>query len=262
MSLPDTPFEIRYIKLGLAGSYAAGAIERGDITLNFPEADHATCLRGDWAEVQRQLIAKGRTQKAVKQDVRELREFYELPAGSIWINFAHGHLWWCLAGDTFEDMDQVGEDGPTRARATQGGWRNTSLSGVALTLESMSSSLTKTGAYRRTICSVENTDYLLRKIRDEEHPLIREVQTHKAALLETMQPMIQELHQDDLETLVDLIFARQGWQRTSHLGLGMPDIDLALEQPLTGAQAYVQAKARASLAVFKDYAARLSAFGN
>lgn len=258
--LPETPFEIRYIKLGLGGSYAADAIERGDIPLNFPEADHATCLRGDWTEVKQELEAKGRSKSAARQDIRELKAFYELPPGSLWISFAKGHLWWCLAGDTFKDMDRIEDNGPTRARATQGGWRNTSLGGAALTIDSLSSSLTKTGTYRRTICTVENADYLLRKIRDEEHPLILEMQTQTAALLETMQAMIQELHQDDFETLVDLIFARQGWQRTSRLGRDMPDIDLALEQPLTGAQAYVQVKASASLEIFKNYAARLSAF--
>ena len=56
------------------------------------------------------------------------------------------------------------------------------------------------------------------------------------------QPPCPLLHQDDFETLVDLIFARGGWHRVSALGGNEADIDLAVEQSLTGERAFVQVK--------------------
>ena len=54
--------------------------------------------------------------------------------------------------------------------------------------------------------------------------------------------MIRELHWAEFETLIDLIFTRNGWRRTSLLGGKMPDVDLIVEQPLTCEVAWVQVK--------------------
>lgn len=73
--------------------------------------------------------------------------------------------------------------------------------------------------------------------------------------------MIRELHWQDFQTPVDLLFTRLGWRRTSLLGDLMPDIDIALEQPLTGETAWVQIKAHAQVAQISDYAMRFGADG-
>ncbi len=125
MELPNDPRQIRYIKLGLSGAYADGAIEHGDIPLNFPEARHASCVHGDWHQVRDQLLSGGRSNSAARDDLRQLKDFYELPAGSLWISFAQGHLWWCMAADEIIASDMAGQEGPTRARRTRDGWHNT-----------------------------------------------------------------------------------------------------------------------------------------
>ena len=56
--------------------------------------------------------------------------------------------------------------------------------------------------------------------------------------------------------VVDLIFARTGWQRISRVGGTQKDIDLELEQPTTQERAFVQIKSNASQAVLNDYVAR------
>ena len=68
--------------------------------------------------------------------------------------------------------------------------------------------------------------------------------------------MITGLHWADFETLVDLIFARSGWQRVSRVGEKLTDVDLILEQPATGEVAFVQVKSKASQAVLDDYVDR------
>ncbi len=68
--------------------------------------------------------------------------------------------------------------------------------------------------------------------------------------------MITGLHWADFETLVDLIFARAGWQRISRVGGSQADTDLVLEQPTTSETAFVQVKSKASQAVLDDYIGR------
>ena len=45
--------------------------------------------------------------------------------------------------------------------------------------------------------------------------------------------------------MVDLIFARNGWQRVTDVGGSQKDIDLILMQPTTGEKAFVQVESRA-----------------
>jgi len=61
--------------------------------------------------------------------------------------------------------------------------------------------------------------------------------------------MIEQLHWSDFEILIDLIFARGGWQRTTRLGETMADVDLLIEQTTLSETASVQIKSRASQGV-------------
>ena len=65
--------------------------------------------------------------------------------------------------------------------------------------------------------------------------------------------MIVSLHWADFETMVDLIFARSGWQRVSRVGAQLRDVDIILAQPTTGETAFVQVKSKANRATLVDY---------
>ncbi|MBA3835963.1 MAG: hypothetical protein H0X53_09025 [Sphingomonas sp.] len=65
----------------------------------------------------------------------------------------------------------------------------------------------------------------------------------------------------DFELLVDLLFARGGWRRLSGLGGSMRDIDLLIEQPLTGERASVQVKSAADQRTFDANIASFEASG-
>jgi hypothetical protein len=64
------------------------------------------------------------------------------------------------------------------------------------------------------------------------------------------------LHWADFEDMVDLIFARSGWQRVSRVGGAQRDLDLELEQPTTQERAFVQVKSQADQSSLDRYVAR------
>jgi hypothetical protein len=152
--------------------------------------------------------------------------------------------------------------GPNRIRRARGGWRRQSLTGEALTTRSLSSALTRTAGYRMTICGIERDDYLLRRIRGEEEPLHREAKAIKAEMRGVALRMIRQLHCEEFETLVDLIFSRNGWRRTSVLGKNQADVDLVLDHPATGETAWVQVKSGTRQAELDDYLDRFRRDGS
>lgn len=256
------PSAVRYIKLGKGGRWASEAIAEGIVPFGFRQIAHEPCCQGDWQEAARQLAAAARSPSGVTQGLRELREFYEQDDRCLWITFANGHLWWTFADAEVVAIADPQEDGPRRYRRTLNGWHRASLTGEPLAIRSLSSSLTRVAGYRMTICAVEREDYLLRRIRGEEEPLLMEARQLRASLDDVAARMIAALDWRDFEIMVELIFTRGGWQRQSALGDSEVDIDLLLDQPTTGETAWVQVKSSAGQAVLDDYLARFRRDGS
>lgn len=256
------PSGVRYIKLGKGGCWASEAIADGIVPFGFRQIAHEPCCQGDWQEAARQLNAAGRSPSGVTQGLRELREFYEQDDRCLWITFANGHLWWAFADAEVVAIANPQEHGPCRYRRTLNGWHRASLTGEPLAIRSLSSSLTRVAGYRMTICAVEREDYLLRRIRGQEEPLLVEARELRASLDDVASRMIAALDWRDFEIMVELIFTRGGWQRQSALGDGEVDIDLLLDQPTTGETAWVQVKSSAGQAVLDDYLARFRRDGS
>ncbi len=105
------------------------------------------------------------------------------------------------------------------------------------------------------------SDYLLRRINGIEEPVVARAREAKSAMIAVATEMIAGLHWADFETLVDLIFARAGWQRISRVGGIQADTDLVLEQPTTGEIAFVQVKSKAAQSVLDDYIGRFRRSG-
>jgi hypothetical protein len=250
------PDAVRYIKLGQNGKWAAEALEQGTIPFGYRLVEHRACLAGDWDEVRQQLARMGRSGSGVSQGLRELKEFYGLPANTLWVTAADGHFWWAFAEGPVVAAEQGNSDGPARYRRTRAGWCKTSLAGEPLTVRSLGSALTRTASYQMTICAIKHGDHLLRRIRGERDPLHAQATALRLQLRTIGLRMIRQLDWRDFETLVDLIFARGGWQRSSVLGQGQPDVDLILSQPTIGETAWVQVKSQTSQAELDDYLRR------
>ena len=221
-----------------------------------------SCLAGEWDHVRDQLVAMGRTANGVSQGLRELKDFYGLPDDTLWVTTANGHLWWAFAEGPVLGIANRVRMGPSRYRRTRAGWCKASLTGEPLALRSLSSALTRTASYQMTICAINQEDYLLRRIRGEVDPLHAEATALKVKMHEIGLRMIRQLDWRDFETLVDLIFARGGWQRSSVLGKDQADVDLILTQPTIGETAWVQIKSKASQAELNDYLGRFRRDGS
>ena len=253
---------VRYIKLGRGGAWAEQALRSGILPLGYSQVPHELALRADKAAIADHLFATaGRSPGKAASFAREIIEFYQLGADAIWITFADGHLWWARA-----QPDVTATNAPRgeaqRFRRVIGAWSRTDAHGRPLREENLSTRLTKVAAYRQTVCKVESTDYLLRKLAGEEEPIVRAATEARAKLLSSAEEMIAALHWADFETFADLILARGGWHRVSALGGTMRDADLVVEQPVTGETALVQVKSAASQAVLDDYVARYDSSGS
>ena len=256
------PKAVRYIKLGRGGSWAAEGIASGTVPFGFRSIEHEPCAVGDWDTVRDQLAAAGCSASGITQGIRELRDFYEQGENCLWVTFTDGHLWWTFAETGVVPVSDARDDGPIRFRHTLGGWHRHSLTGDLLAVRSLSSALTRVAGYRMTICTVEREDYLLRRIRGEEEPLLMEARKLHAELESVTERMISQLDWRDFEIMIELIFTRGGWQRQSALGTGEVDIDLLLDNPTTKEAAWVQVKSSATQAVLDDYLERFHRDGS
>lgn len=106
------------------------------------------------------------------------------------------------------------------------------------------------------MCSVREADYLVRKINALDEPIVARAAKVRQAMITVAAEAIESLHWADFENLVDLIFARTGWQRLSRVGGLQKDLDLELEQPTTQERAFVQIKSQARQAELNRYLAR------
>lgn len=260
---PIDPREIRYIKLGRGGVWAERSLEKGEIHFGYKSVPHELCLAGDWDTVAALMVERdGKSPGKAKDMTREVMEFYSQGSDCLWITFAHGHLWWAFADLEVIWLGPEEEGQGARMRRTLDGWHKTDIRGELLNTDSLSSRLTQVAAYRQTLCRVKPEAYLLRRINGEEEPVVAEARRIRSQMIAVAVQMISSLHWADFETLVDLIFTRSGWQRTSMLGGTQKDVDLILEQPTTGERAFVQVKSKADQSVLDDYLERYRAVGS
>jgi hypothetical protein len=131
-------------------------------------------------------------------------------------------------------------------RKTVDGWHDADIAGNPLRIDQLSSKLTQVMSFQGTVCEVTVPDYVLRKINAEEEPMIAESRQIRSDLAALAFKLIQNLHWADFEAMVDLIFARSGWQRIGEVGGSQKDFDIMLEQGATGEKAFVQIKSKAN----------------
>lgn len=250
---PIDPTEIRYVKLGRGGRWASHSLVQGELHFGYHMVPHEMCLAGDWDAAGQILIERGRNPAKAKDGVREIRDFYTLGADCLWITFADGHLWWAFADSEVTWLGTDDEDTGARMRKTVGGWCKADIAGAPLRVDGLSTRLTQLAAYRQTICRVRPAAYLLRRINGIEEPVIARARDARSTMIGIAAEMIAALHWSDFETLVDLVFARTGWQRVSRVGETLANVDMILEQPTTGEKAFVQVKSKAGQRVLDDY---------
>jgi hypothetical protein len=256
-----TATTVRYIKLGQNGSWEQAALDQGELHFGLRDAPHDLLLTGTFEEIRQHYVDQGKVAGSATRDAREAEEFYRLDETCLWITFARDHMWWAFAAPEVTWIGGDGSTGGERVRKTLGGWRNTDVKGVPLRMRGLSTKLTKVAAYQRTICGVEAEEYAIRRINGIENPLAARSEAVREAMVDVTAEALKLLDWRDFETLVDLIFARNGWNRVSTTGGTQKLIDLELERPMTHERAAVQVKSQARQAILDDYARRIEEAG-
>lgn len=243
-----------FIKLGSGGEWEASCIERGDLRLGYAQQPHKLCVDGDW-EALRATFDPSINKGAITRHLAQIRQFYEAPESTIWITFHSDRLWWCTSSTQVEPFPSG--DG-SRTRRVIGQWRDTDINGKPLLKGQLSGKLLAVQGFQGTICKVKEPEYLLHKINGTFEPHVEKALQARDDLALALTPIIKNLHPDDLEILVDLIFRHGGWQRAGVLGKQEKDIDLDLISPITNERIAVQIKSKASASVFQDYQDKFS----
>lgn len=236
---------VRYIKLGRGGRWEKVSLERAELHFGHGKVSHELALTGDRAKIKEHRVKGGRDPRAATDDAREVLDFYQLGSDCLWVTLARDHLWWTFAQPEVKWIG-FGDGHGERIRKAIGGWRNTDINGVPLRIDTLSTKLTKVASYRRSICAVEAEDYLMRRINGVIEPLVAKANQARDALLDVLTEAVKTLDWSDFETLLDIMFARSGWNRSSELGGTQKLVDLILEQPTTGERAAIQVKSAAS----------------
>ena len=252
------PETIRFIKLGEKGRWEKSCIEdEGTIRIGYESPYHENSLAGDWEPVRTFWLDYRKGDKgAATRDLNQIHDFYELSEDALWITFYKRKLYWCFA----ETLVIQREDG-SLTRKTINGWSCEDLKARKLTIENLDGRVTKVQGFRGTICGVDLSEYLIRKINGEEQPEVKAAKGYLASLQHSVENLIQGLWWKDFELLVDLIFAQSGWQRISVLGQTDKDIDLDVFSPVTSRRAFIQVKSNASNETFNGSVARFREMG-
>jgi len=241
---------VRYIKLGDGGRWEEECINRDStLRLGYESPHHQDCLEGNWDIVREYWLGeRNGNQASATNDIREIRAFYEAPKDDIWITFYRGRLWWCNA-----DAAVIKLDDGTRTRRAIDGWSCETQDGELLEIANLDGRVTKVQGYRRTICEIDQSDYLLRKIRGEAQPDVSAAKATLNQLKQDVENLIRGLWWKDFELLVDLIFSKMGWQRLSQLGKTQKGIDLDVFSPIIHNRAFVQIKSHTTPNEVREY---------
>ncbi|MEI7764333.1 MAG: hypothetical protein WCI85_13950 [Comamonadaceae bacterium] len=252
------PTDVRYIKLGEKGRWEKSCIEEdGTIRLGYESNQHHECLDRNWGLVRAFWLNERRgRQGAATSDLTQIQSFYTLPSTALWITIHNRMIHWCFAEDKVIELP----DG-SRTRKAIGGWSCETEKGEKLHLANVDGRVTKVQGFQGTICNVEQSQYLIRKINGEEQPEVRIARASFSNLRNTAAELIKGLWWHDFELLADLIFSRQGWQRVSVLGKTERDIDLDLVSPITNSRLFVQVKSNASFKMLQESIAAFRASG-
>jgi hypothetical protein len=245
------PTEVRFIKLGKGGMWERDCIEGPvpKIRFGFDNPHHQACSKGDWDRLDAYWREKNPSEAT--KIINQTQDFYNLDMRTLWITFYERKLYWCFADSNVVEIEQGG----SRIRKAINGWRCTDISDNTLYSDSLSGRLTRVQGFRGTICKVQEQEYLISRINCKPLEDVQKAKDALNGLKNEVIPLIQRLNWKDFELLVDLIFARSGWQRLSALGKTEKSIDLEILLPVTGRRAFVQVKSQADLRELQKYIA-------
>lgn len=249
---PINPNKVLYIKLGNKGIWEHECIyEANNLKLGYREVPHESCLNKNWDEVAESLRKIRFSKGAITRDINQIKEFYEAGEGVLWITFHENCLWWC-----FSTPEITLESNKRKTRPVIDKWYSTDINGDKLTYDRLRGSLVSIQGYQGTICSVKDSNYIIDKINTKTDPDLKKTEDTYQELKQNITNLIQKMHPEDFEILIDLIFRQAGWQRVSKIGGVQKTLDLDLISPISEERYCIQIKSKSNLKEFEEYQKR------
>lgn len=244
--------DVFFIKLGRRGCWEEESIQDGIIRFGYDETPHKLASEGRWTEVKDSVRGVWSENEGVlTSHITQVRRYYEADERDIFITFHGGALYWCHPTGPIERY----EDG-RHWRRTVAGWSNQSLGGQILSEDKLSGNLTKVQMFQGTISSVQQKEYLLRRLQDQDLPEVAHAKTIEQKIVSSNVALMKLLTWRDFELLVDLVFTSSGWRRIAEVGRSQKTVDLELTLPTTGERAFVQVKSHTNDKQLRDYILR------
>lgn len=241
-----------YIKLGNKGVWEHECIyKNNNLKLGYREVPHERCINKNWDEAAKSLEDIRASKGAITRDINQIKKFYEEGEDTLWITFHENCLWWCFSTPEITLLPNKRKTRPVIDK-----WRCTDINGDKLTYDQLRGSLVSIQGYRGTICSVKDSTYLINKINLKTDPDVKRVEDLYQELKITITKLIQRLHAEDFEILVDLIFRQAGWQRIGKIGGVQKTLDLDLISPISQERYCIQIKSDSNLKEFEEYQKR------
>jgi hypothetical protein len=250
---PITAERVRYIKLGIGGSWEQECSSRGLIRYGFNSSvdrRYCLCLDARWDELRADFLAEGLAPATATRFTNETRIFFEDIGRTLWITFVGDRFLW---GFTEPSVPTPHASTDSVTRHMRDGWQDTDIEGCPLLKANLAGGLTKLAGYRATSCNVDVENYVLRRINCQTIPEVERGILALRAMTDATLAMIRLLGPKDFEILVDLVFSTSGWRRQGMIGKTQKTLDLDLVLPSTGERAFVQVKSRTSPAELADY---------
>jgi hypothetical protein len=244
-----------YIKLGRAGVWESDAIETGKLRLGWSRQSIDDINAGRWNLIDEQLRAKdqGKRVAATTSDVNALKTIAASGGEDVWITFHKAKLWWTRLAPGPVEQDSV-----SKFRQTGQPWSDRAADGRLLVVNAIPGKISQIQGFRATVCRVRYGDLLRRTLNGTQSALATAIRDHREILAQDLTEAIKELHWQDFETLVDLVFRAAGWVRVSVLGQQAKAYDLELREPVIGDRYVVQVKSQAGLADLQATVANFS----
>ena len=257
----DDAEKIRYIKLGARGSWWKTCKDQNIIKLGFnsgiPDVFEMANAK-DWDKIN--LYWRNLGVGTPKHHTNAMKEFFEDNGKTLWITFEDGCLYYAFSdgGEIITKPPTDNEEGTSYRKLTDKGWSNKDDMGNTLSMETLSGKLTRTAAYRQTICTFSDDVeiYINRRLSGKLDPDLINAQMTKNKLEKDVSNLIKKLTWKDFELLVELIFANSGMQKTTRTGGSQKTTDLDLKNPITGERYFVQVKSKTNQMQFEEYSNR------
>jgi hypothetical protein len=244
-----------YIKLGRGGEWEDDSIKTGKLRLGWRQQSVDDINAGRWDLIDEQLRAKdeGKRVAATTSDLKALKNIAASTGEDIWITFHKAKLWWTRLASGPVEQDSI-----SKFRRTAGPWSDRGADGRLLVISALPGKISQLQGFRATVCRVHYDDLLRRTLSGTRSAMATAIRDHHDILARDLTMAIKELHWQDFETLVDLVFRAAGWARVSVLGQQAKAYDLELREPITRDRYVVQVKSQAGLADLRKTIASFS----